>query len=84
MLEASYIVFRLPPFFANFGKRLIKSPKLYFYDAGLAATLLNIETPGQLEGHPLRGALLKTWVVAEIAKAHLHRGRRPRLSFLPL
>lgn len=81
VLEASYIVFRLPPFFANFGKRLIKSPKLYFYDAGLAATLLNIETPGQLEGHPLRGALFETWVVAEIAKAHLHRGRRPRLSF---
>jgi predicted AAA+ superfamily ATPase len=81
VLEASYIVFRLPPFFANFGKRLIKSPKLYFYDTGLAATLLNIENPAQLESHPLRGALFETWTVAEIAKAHLHRGRRPRLSF---
>jgi hypothetical protein len=81
VLEASYIVFRLPPFFANLGKRLIKSPKLYFYDAGLAATLLNIESPGQLESHPLRGALFETWSVGEIAKAHLHRGRRPRLSF---
>jgi predicted AAA+ superfamily ATPase len=81
VLEASYIVFRLPPFFANLGKRLIKSPKLYFYDSGLAATLLNVESPGQLESHPLRGALFETWVVAEIAKAHLHRGHRPRLSF---
>jgi predicted AAA+ superfamily ATPase len=81
VLEASYIVFRLPPFFANLGKRLIKSPKLYFYDTGLAATLLNIESPGQLESHPLRGALFESWVVSEIAKAHLHRGKRPRLFF---
>jgi predicted AAA+ superfamily ATPase len=81
VLEASYIAFRLPPFFANLGKRLIKSPKLYFYDTGLAASLLNIESPRQLETHPLRGALFETWAVAEIAKAHLHRGRRPRLSF---
>jgi uncharacterized protein len=81
VLEASYIVFRLPPFFANLGKRLIKAPKLYFYDSGLAASLLNIESPGQLATHPLRGPLFETWVVAEIAKAHLHRGRRPRLSF---
>jgi predicted AAA+ superfamily ATPase len=81
VLEASYIVFRLPPFFANLGKRLIKSPKLYFYDSGLAANLLNVENPRQLATHPLRGALFETWIVAEIAKAHLHRGRRPRLSF---
>lgn len=81
VLEASYIVFRLPPFFANLGKRLIKSPKLYFQDTGLAATLLNIESPAQLATHPLRGNLFETWVVSEVAKAHLHRGRRPRLSF---
>lgn len=81
VLEASYIAFRLPPFFANLGKRLIKAPKLYFHDTGLAANLLGIENPRQLATHPLRGALFETWVVAEIAKAHLHRGRRPRLSF---
>ncbi|HEY9420131.1 MAG TPA: ATP-binding protein [Thermoanaerobaculia bacterium] len=81
VLEASYIVFRLPPFFANLGKRLLKTPKLYFYDIGLAATLLNIENPRQLATHPLRGALFETWAIAEIAKAHLHRGRRPRMSF---
>lgn len=81
VLEASYIVFRLPPFFANLGKRLIKAPKLYFYDTGLVASLLNIESAGQLLNHSLRGALFETWVVAEIAKAYLHRGRRPRFSF---
>jgi predicted AAA+ superfamily ATPase len=81
VLEASYIVFRLPPFFANLGKRLIKAPKLFFYDAGLAANLLNIENPSQLATHPLRGALFETWVVSEVAKAHLHRGHRPRLTF---
>jgi uncharacterized protein len=81
VLEATYIVFRLPPFFANLGKRLIKTPKLYFYDSGLAANLLNIENPRQLATHPLRGSLFETWVVGEIAKAHFHHGRRPRLSF---
>lgn len=81
VLEASYLVHRLPPFHANLGKRLIKTPKLYFYDTGLVANLLGIESPGQLETHPLRGALFETWVVAEIVKSHLHRGRRPRLSF---
>ena len=81
VLEASYVVFRLPPFFANLGKRLIKAPKLYFYDTGLAASLLGLETPGHLASHPLRGALFETWVVGEIVKAHLNRGRRPRLSF---
>lgn len=81
VLEASYIVFRLPPFFANLGKRLIRSPKLYFYDVGLAASLLHIENPRQLQTHPLRGPLFETWVVSEIAKAHLHRGSRPQLSF---
>ena len=81
VLEATYILFRLPPFFANLGKRLIKSPKLYFWDVGLAASLLNVEHPEQLATHPLRGPLFETWVVSEIAKASLHRGDRPRLSF---
>ena len=66
VLEASYIVFRLPPFFANLGKRLIKSPKLYFYDAGLAADLLNVENPRQLENPSLAGSPLRDL------------GRRPR------
>lgn len=81
VLEASYIVFRLSPFHANFGKRLIKTPKLYFYDSGLVASLLGIEHPDQLATHPLRGSIFETWVVSEIVKQHRHRGKRPHLFF---
>jgi len=81
VLEASYIAFRLPPFHTNLSKRLVKAPKLYFYDTGLVCSLLGITRPEQLATHPLRGALFETWVVAEITKQHLHRGRRPRLFF---
>jgi predicted AAA+ superfamily ATPase len=80
-LEASFIVFRLPPFQANFGKRLAKHPKLYFHDPGLAVNLLGIEAPEQLATHPLRGAIFEGWVVSEVVKWHLHRGRRPQISF---
>lgn len=76
-----WLAFRLPPFHANLGKRLVKTPKLYFYDVGLAANLLGLDEPGHLTGHPLRGALFETWVVGEIVKAHVHRGKRPRMSF---
>ncbi|MEM7585201.1 MAG: ATP-binding protein [Acidobacteriota bacterium] len=79
VLETSYIAFRIPQLHANFNKRLVKSPKLYFYDAGLASNLLGIEQPGQLLTHPLRGALFETWVIAEIFKQQVHRGRKPRL-----
>jgi predicted AAA+ superfamily ATPase len=81
VLEASYIAFRLPPLHTNLSKRLIKTPKLYFYDSGLAASLLGLEEPRQLATHPLRGPLFETWVVAEVLKQHRHRGRRPRLFF---
>ncbi len=81
VLEASYIVHRLPPHHRNFNKRLVKTPKLYFLDAGLAAWLLSIETPGQLSTHPLRGALFETWVVAELLKKRLNTGRPSNLSF---
>lgn len=81
VLEASYIVFRLAPFHANFGKRLIKTPKLYFYDSGLVASLLGIENSHQLATHPLRGAIFETWVVSEIVKQYRHRAKKPRLFF---
>ncbi|MEI7728887.1 MAG: ATP-binding protein [Verrucomicrobiota bacterium] len=74
ILEASYLVFLLPPHHANFNKRLIKSPKLYFYDTGLAAYLLGIREPEQLETHPLRGALFETWVQAELRKMRFNHG----------
>ncbi|HDQ14363.1 MAG TPA: ATP-binding protein [Sediminispirochaeta sp.] len=81
LLEASFIVFRLPPFFANINKRLIKSPKLYFYDTGLAANLLGIEEPKQIESHPLRGALFENMVISEVLKYRYNRGRKENLSF---
>ena len=81
LLERSYIAFLLPPFAASVRKRLVKSPKLYFYDVGLAAYLLGLESPGQVATHPLRGSLFENIVVAEAVKHSYNRGREPRLSF---
>ncbi len=81
VLEASYIVFRLPPYHGNLSKRLVKSPKLYFHDVGLASRLLGIESVRQIRTHPLRGALFENAVVAEALKHGYNRGRRPELSF---
>lgn len=81
VLEASYILFLLRPHHANFNKRLIKAPKLYFYDAGLVSWLLGIHTPQQLETHPLRGNIFETFIVAELMKARLNSGERPNLYF---
>jgi len=81
VLEASYIVHRLPPHHRNFNKRLVKTPKLYFLDSGLAAWLLGIESEGQIASHPLRGALFETWVVGEFLKARYSRARGSNLSF---
>jgi predicted AAA+ superfamily ATPase len=81
VLEAGFVVFRLLPHHRNLGKRLVKSPKLYFYDTGLACNLLGIEEPKQLETHPLRGAIFENWVIAEIVKHIRHRGRTPRIHF---
>jgi len=81
LLEASYIAFRLPPFHANISKRLIKSPKLYFYDVGLAAYLMGITRPEQVAQHPLRGMLFENLVVVEVMKHFLNRGIQPSLMF---
>ena len=81
LLEASYIVCQLPPYHANIRKRLVKSPKLYFYDVGLASYLIGIEHADQLVTHPLRGALFENLVVAETLKYRFNRGRRSNLSF---
>jgi predicted AAA+ superfamily ATPase len=81
VLEASFVVLRLPPYHRNFNKRLVKSPKLYFLDSGLMAWLLGIEHADQIATHPLRGALFETWVVAELAKRRLNAGRPLNLSF---
>ncbi len=82
LLEASYIAFRLPPFFQNISKRLIKKPKLYFYDVGLAAHLLGISTPEQMQNHPLRGMLYENLVLLEILKFFRnHSIRQPVLFY---
>lgn len=81
VLEASFIAFRLPPLHANIRKRLVKSPKLYFYDVGLAAHLLGIEGADQIATHPLRGALFENMIVVEVLKYRLNRGLPANLSF---
>lgn len=80
-LAASYIAYMLPPYFVNIGKRLIKSPKIYFYDTGLAAYLLGIENEKQLSVHPLKGALFENMVVNEAMKNRLNKGKDPNLYF---
>lgn len=81
VLEASFIVLLLRPHFRNFGKRLVKTPKLYFVDPGLAAWLLEIRNEEQLNAHPLRGALFETWAIAELLKGRANAALAPNLYF---
>ncbi len=81
ILETSYLVFLLRPHHANFNKRLVKMPKLYFYDAGLAAWLLGIRTPEQMVTHPLRGNIFETFIISELIKSRLNRGEKPAFYF---
>ena len=75
ILETSYIIKLLRPYYKNLGKRLVKAPKLYFLDSGLAAFLLSINEDKQLESHPLRGAIFESYVVAELLKIRFNRGK---------
>jgi predicted AAA+ superfamily ATPase len=81
VLEASYIIKILRPFYQNFNKRLIKSPKLYFLDSGLASFLLGIENEKQMETHPSKGALFESLVVSEILKQRFNQGQTDNLYF---
>ena len=81
VLEASFIVFRLQPHHRNFRKRLVKTPKLYFYDVGVAARLIGIESAEQMNTHPLRGALFENWVIVEYLKRRLNAGKESNLFF---
>ena len=74
VLEASFLVFRLPPWSTNLTSQLVKTPKLHFWDAGLVCHLLGIGSPDQLRFHPLRGSIFESWVVSEVARHFLHRG----------
>ncbi len=81
VLESSELVFLLPPYFRNFGKRLVKTPKLYFTDTGLAAWLIGIRDPQLLALHALRGALFETWVIGEFRKYRFNQGLPADLYF---
>lgn len=81
ILETSYTLFFLRPYHKNFNKRLVKSPKFYFYDTGLAASLLGLEDSQQLETHYMRGELFENMVVAEFMKHSYAQGREPNLYF---
>jgi hypothetical protein len=81
VLEASGIVFFLPPFLHNFNKRLVKAPKLYFTDTGLLCYLLSIRNAEQLKSHPLYGAVFETFVASELYKRCAHVGEAPPLYF---
>jgi predicted AAA+ superfamily ATPase len=80
-LEASYIIYLLPPFYENFGKRIIKSPKVYFYDIGLVNYLLGVEDTATLMNSPLAGAIFETAVVSEMVKSRYGAGVKPELYF---
>lgn len=81
ILEASFIIYLLMPHFKNYNKRLVKSPKLYFYDTGLACSLLFIEEVVQLKTHFLKGALFENFVINELLKKRLNQGKLSNLYF---
>lgn len=82
VLEASFVVFRLQPYYNNFGKRFVKSPKIYFTDVGLAVHLLDITNSAQVARDPLVGGLFENLVVVEALKARLNRGVRAGLYYI--
>lgn len=81
ILETSYTAFRLQPYYKNLGKRLIKSPKIYFYDTGLVCWLLGITTAKDLDNHPMRGALFENMIVVEKLKQCYNQGKTSNLFF---
>ncbi|MBQ7159819.1 MAG: ATP-binding protein [Treponema sp.] len=81
VLEASYIIYMLKPFYKNFGKRIIKNPKMYFYDTGLVSSLLGITNSEQIETFYMRGALFENFVVSELLKRRLFAGKSDELYF---
>lgn len=81
LLETSYIIFLLNPYYKNFNKRLIKSPKIYFYDSGLLCSLLGIESVGELKTHYARGSIFESAIISEFTKYFYNQNRNPRLYF---
>jgi len=81
VLEASYQVLVVRPYFANIGKRLVKMPKVYFTDTGMLAYLTGLRDPAQAAGGPLAGGMVETAVVSELVKAAFSKGEEPRVYF---
>jgi predicted AAA+ superfamily ATPase len=81
LLEASFILFQLQPYHKNYSKRLIKAPKIYFYDTGLACSLLRITSAEMLKTHYLYGSLFENMVISEIVKQHYHFGKQPSVYY---
>lgn len=81
VLEASFIAFRLRPYHKNFNKRIVKTPKLYFTDTGLACALLGLESDNQLKTHPLRGNLFENLIIVEFLKQRYNKGKTNNLFF---
>ncbi|MCL2805219.1 MAG: ATP-binding protein [Treponema sp.] len=81
ILEESYILFHLPPYYSNIGKRHVKAPKLYFYDTGLLCSLLGFTHADEITKHQMRGHIFEAAVVSEIAKKYFNAGHKPRLYF---
>ena len=81
VLESSFIIFKLEPYFENYTKRLIKSPKIYFYETGLAAYLLGIKNTEQVSRDPLVGNLFENMVILEILKSQFNRGMEKSLYY---
>jgi predicted AAA+ superfamily ATPase len=81
LLETSYILFKLPPYHVNFKKRLVKTPKIYFYDSALVCSLLGIESPEHLQMHAARGAIFEGFILAELRKHFFNLGKTAPLYF---
>ncbi len=81
ILETCYVVFLLPPYYQNFGKRLIKSPKLYFYDTGVLSYLLNIRNKTQLNTHYLKGNIFENFILLELLKYRFNKGLPSNIYF---
>lgn len=81
LLATSYITYQIQPYFNNPGKRLTKMPKVYFYDTGLMCYLLSIETPSQLDKHPLKGAVFENMAIGELIKRRFNGGEDPNLYY---
>jgi len=81
LLEASFIIYQIQPYYNNFSKRLIKSPKLYFYDTGVACSLLKLTDPEMIKTHYLYGSLFENLVISEILKSQCHLGKQPSVYY---